>query len=538
MQSFYDVISSQDGGAAFIGKANGGLGYTDIWVGKTDQNGDTIWSILIEYVADDRGNQIIQLPNGEYVFNATRQIGISSQDNILVRIDQWGNEVWTKVMHPFDEMHINHMDTLPDNQGFIFAGNAKVGPGVEDDAVVFATDTLGNVTWAKSWGTPNGNQIRWIKKLDTGGFIATGSWNYTSFGSDGKGILLRLDSSGDTLWTRDYGMDTVLIMYSNFIDSDGNYLLAGTYRAPAAFSARRMLMKTDTSGNQLWIRYYEDSTAFSSFHVDALPTSDGGVVCVGHKLMAGGNVAHLWKYDHLGNFEWQRIFQNMGSGFWPICRTQEGGYYMGGYTNSPTGSFPAGYLVKVDSMGDVYTSKVRGRIFADLNDNCIQDPGEESITGIIVEAAGTESFYTISDYNGNYELPLPFDSYTVDLPGLNPNWGHSTCATPPFSVVFTGAYQYDTLNIPLTPIHYCPDLWVDISTPFLRRCFTNTYQVSYCNFGTVSADSAYVEITFDPFMTVLSSSIPWSIPVVGNTYSFDVGDVGLGSNVAPFPYRS
>ncbi|MCC7466785.1 MAG: T9SS type A sorting domain-containing protein [Saprospiraceae bacterium] len=51
--------------------------------------------------------------------------------------------------------------------------------------------------------------------------------------------------------------------------------------------------------------------------------------------------------------------------------------------------------------------------------------------------------------------------------------------------------------------------------------------VQYCNNGTVEAQNASVEIHFDPFFTILNSSIPWT-SANGNTYTFPVGDVGPG----------
>ncbi|MBK8557777.1 MAG: hypothetical protein IPL65_19450 [Lewinellaceae bacterium] len=68
---------------------------------------------------------------------------------------------------------------------------------------------------------------------------------------------------------------------------------------------------------------------------------------------------------------------------------------------------------------------------------------------------------------------------------------------------------------------------VDISTPFLRRCMNNGYQVQYCNQGTDVAENVQITVEFDGFLNVMASSHPWS-SVTGNTYTFDVGSVEPG----------
>ncbi|MBX2877228.1 MAG: T9SS type A sorting domain-containing protein [Saprospiraceae bacterium] len=73
----------------------------------------------------------------------------------------------------------------------------------------------------------------------------------------------------------------------------------------------------------------------------------------------------------------------------------------------------------------------------------------------------------------------------------------------------------------------CPELYLDVSAPFLRRCFETIYWVNYCNYGGVSAKDSEVQIVFDDYLEVLESAYPWS-SVDGQTYTFDVGDIPPG----------
>ena len=73
----------------------------------------------------------------------------------------------------------------------------------------------------------------------------------------------------------------------------------------------------------------------------------------------------------------------------------------------------------------------------------------------------------------------------------------------------------------------CPELYLDVSTPFLRRCFETIYWVNYCNYGGANAKDSEIEINFDDFLEVVDSSIPWD-NVDGQTYTFNVGDIPSG----------
>jgi hypothetical protein len=87
------------------------------------------------------------------------------------------------------------------------------------------------------------------------------------------------------------------------------------------------------------------------------------------------------------------------------------------------------------------------------------------------------------------------------------------------------------LDFPVKSIVDCPLMQVDVSTPFLRRCFTNTYHINYCNIGTVDAVDPSIEIEFDDYFTITGSSVAYTMVSAG-LYSFnienllEVGDCG------------
>ena len=82
-------------------------------------------------------------------------------------------------------------------------------------------------------------------------------------------------------------------------------------------------------------------------------------------------------------------------------------------------------------------------------------------------------------------------------------------------------------DIPVVLESDCPLLAVDISTPLLRRCFDGIYYVNYCNYGAVTATSAYVEVDLDDYLDIQNSSVPFT-NIQGNLFSFEIGTVSPG----------
>lgn len=199
-----------------------------------------------------------------------------------------------------------------------------------------------------------------------------------------------------------------------------------------------------------------------------------------------------------------------------------------------------------------------GRVFFDENDNCAFDSGEGTLSGLPVRAylyqdgqvLGGAPITTTTNSIGDYSFPLSFSNGTLtavagqsvsvaDTAGLHllvdaaPTLNTGSCASnylvPIGSLPSTGRNDLD-FGLGLTP--GCPSLFTDIGTPFLRRCIdSSTYVVQYANYGAEVAEDAYVEVDFDSFLTVQSSSIPWS-SVDGQLYTFPIGDLGPGEEGA------
>ncbi len=181
-------------------------------------------------------------------------------------------------------------------------------------------DTLGNQIWAKSYGDTISEwglaRSGCLIKSSSGGFYAvgytrtpTGNWVFD------QGLIMRLDENLDTLWTRFHGekvepVDTSY-MLKQVKQLENNDIIIVGLAYPFGETSRIYLLKTDSLGNKLWDKWlgFGDSWYFWAFSV--VPTSDKGFAIGGlvHYYPGGQKLDPIViKTDSLGNQEWIKYF--------------------------------------------------------------------------------------------------------------------------------------------------------------------------------------------------------------------------------------
>ncbi len=182
-------------------------------------------------------------------------------------------------------------------------------------------------------------------------------------------------------------------------------------------------------------------------------------------------------------------------------------------------------IIPSPNYGCTNAISISGDIFNDEDDNCSLTIGEAGLNEWKVQIENDNStYYSSTKNNGNYIFYGLPGSYEISLvPPQNNLW--ETC-TPAQTVNLTDS-QPAVVNFAAQALLDCPQLTVDLGAPFLRRCFESTYNLQYCNDGTIPAEDAQVELTLDPYLGYVSSSIPFASQN-GQTLTFPIGDVAVG----------
>lgn len=169
-----------------------------------------------------------------------------------------------------------------------------------------------------------------------------------------------------------------------------------------------------------------------------------------------------------------------------------------------------------------------GSIFVDNNDNCALDEVEMNtgFEGWKIRATQLENGIiteTFTNEDGSYYLIFPSETANaIQLEVILPNGQSSGCSS---SVILTDVLGgFTEQNFAVQSVDDCSYLTVDVSTPFLRRCFPNIYSINYGNHSSFDVENATINVLLDPNMELLTAGFPYTTLTDGSLL-FDIGTI-------------
>jgi len=296
----HSLIQTSDGGYLLGGRTNSfGNGNYDMYLVKTDVNGSEEWSKTFGGTASDVGYSVIQSSDGGYLFlGETESFGNGSTDMYLVKTDANGNEEWSKTYGGTQFERGWSVLKLLDG-GYLLGGyTGSFGNGAGDMYLV-KTDATGLEEWSNTFGGTDLDIIRSAIQTSDGGYLLGG---YTaSFGNGNYDMyLVKTDANGTEEWSNTFGGTDNEEIHSVIQSSDGGYLLGGYTGSFGNGNYDMYLVKTDANGLEEWSNTFGGT--LQEYSDSVIQTSDGGYLLVGRTTSFGnGNYdMYLVKTDSDG----------------------------------------------------------------------------------------------------------------------------------------------------------------------------------------------------------------------------------------------
>lgn len=323
----------------------------DVYLVKTDANGSVRWTRTFGGNSLDAGRSVQQTTDGGFIVGGeTFSFVTSSTDVYLIKTDANGNQQWARTFGGSDHDQGYSVQQTTDG-GFIIAGStSSLGAGALD-VFLIKTDVNGNEVWIRTFGGSGFDGGSSVWETADGGFIIAGSTS--SLGAGGDDVyLIKTHANGDTSWTTTFGGSGN--DYGSCVQqtTDGGYIVVGETYSFAANFTDIYLIKTNAEGNLQWVKTFGSCGGYDR-GTFVRQTTEGGFVITG-----GGHVFFptyastdvlLIKTDVNGNEQWMRTYGSPVSD-WAnsVQQMTDGGFIL-------VGAFGGAsiFLIKTDANGNI-----------------------------------------------------------------------------------------------------------------------------------------------------------------------------------------
>jgi len=187
------VLQSRDGGYIVAGRtASFGEGGDDIWLLKTDSQGEELWNVTFGGKQDDAGFQVVELRDG-YALVGRTETSSDKKKIILIKVDINGQELWKRTYMGNSASSLQPTD----DGGYVIAGridNKKTGR----DALVIKTDSTGREEWSMTLGGSADDIGTFVIQSRDGSYMLAGITSSFGLGrEDAWMVRIRGDSLKD-----------------------------------------------------------------------------------------------------------------------------------------------------------------------------------------------------------------------------------------------------------------------------------------------------------------------------------------------------
>lgn len=238
------------------------------FVFQLDYNFDTIFA---KFFMVDTFQTILRsidvLTNGEYImcgeiFHFINPWQGESDGIFLYKTDSLFNMQWVQT-YKYDVNNLCFTVNQTSDNGFVIGGYTNAKTDYSGQPLVIKTDSLGNQEWIWQEGSQYDDfQAIACNTLDNNILISYGYGVYQPPPYPVPGPLtkirvIKMNYSGNTIWTKDYGNPTLEAQTWSILPlPDSSYVIGGIEWSEDSTYTRSFLLKINKYGDSLWMRHY------------------------------------------------------------------------------------------------------------------------------------------------------------------------------------------------------------------------------------------------------------------------------------------
>lgn len=367
-----------------------GAGDNDFFVTKLNASLDVQWSKTYGGTGNDECNSVKPTTDGGFILaGETNSFGATGFDVYVIKTDADGNVTWQNIYKIAGDQFGNSVVQDSDG-GYVIAGYSNENlSSSANDVLILKLSSDGNVMWQKLYGGTLNDFAYKIIKTGDGGFLASGST--FSFGSGAGDIyLLKLKSDGTFDWSKTYG-SAGFEQANDVIETAGSsndLMVAGFTTSFGLSTGDMILFKTDHLG---FVYYTEGwprtiGSTISSDAANSIAQQSDGSFCITGSFIVSQTVSSVFFAHYFGDavYDYSRSYGTTGSDIGISLLPKSDGFIIGGISSSSGAGSNDFSLIGMKADSSKYNTC--------LTDNAAVVVGGNPGTAMVTSDAATQNY--------------------------------------------------------------------------------------------------------------------------------------------------
>jgi hypothetical protein len=317
----------------------------------------------------------------------------------VLKISKAGTLIWRKEFKAGSGSYGSGLAQSSNQDIFICGNSDRNGPNAKYDVLLIKLNSNGDTLWTKTYGGSEDDYGYYLTNTRDGNLLICGiSSSYTSDGYSDI-YLIKINTDGDTIWTKTYPEEAEEYPFHVLETQNGEFLVTGS-NEDFGTDEQLFFFKVNAEGTPDWNK--KIGLASKNWGLSTIELSNGDLVTCGKITKDNLDQILVTKTDGLGNVLWEKEYgetflSEQGNS---IQSNADGSFIITGSSyETHSGTYQI-VLLKINSNGDQLFLKEFGDSFINSGKNVLKDENDDNIitgnnNGII--------FMTRTDNNGVFK---------------------------------------------------------------------------------------------------------------------------------------